>query len=385
MSPLMQKVKIEFKYCLCGCGLRLLPRSDGSYGKYYKNHQDHYCFCHCGAKTEKLSDGSYKRYYKDHEYLDNIDLEDWTEALGIEKVETDKANLGDPWLFRSMHVDYSIKPGKELLRVLRCEDELSVSDLAIRFGKSTRTIQKWLSQYEILHDSFVNKNFFKSWTPEMAWVLGLLFTDGYLSSRSSTGVASIILSQKDPEILIKTKKLLRVRAKINKVKNGPNNFIHNLAISYKYFIDDVQRIGLTTNKSLTMRFPDMPMHIQRHFIRGCWDGDGGFSSTDTGSIAAHFTTGSENFIEELARILFRDGLGRSIPRGTLDTKRLLRTIYKLGPYPLSIYKQKNSNAFRLTLTGKNSLLRLGRYFYKDTDDSILYSPKRKKLIELIRN
>ena len=47
----------------------------------------------------------------------------------------------------------------------------------------------------------IDNNFFSSWTPQMAWVLGILFTDGCLSIKGPS--RKMTLSSMDIEILEK--------------------------------------------------------------------------------------------------------------------------------------------------------------------------------------
>ena len=39
-------------------------------------------------------------------------------------------------------------------------------------------------KFERLEYHDINENFFSEWSPEMAWVLGLLFTDGNILTKS---------------------------------------------------------------------------------------------------------------------------------------------------------------------------------------------------------
>ena len=51
----------------------------------------------------------------------------------------------------------------------------------------------------------VDEDFFKQWTPKMAWVLGLIYTDGCLVEPhgSVKGRACTLLAQKEPELIEK--------------------------------------------------------------------------------------------------------------------------------------------------------------------------------------
>ena len=80
--------------------------------------------------------------------------------------------------------------------------------------------------------------------------------------------------------------------------------------------DDLLELGLHPNKSLTIQFPTVPDHLVRHFIRGCWDGDGSVYWADR-HIAASFVSGSHDFIVELERKLHVAGL----PARTLYQER----------------------------------------------------------------
>ena len=68
-------------------------------------------------------------------------------------------------------------------------------------------------------------------------------------------------------------------------------------------------IGLSPNKSRTIEFPIIPDEYIRHFIRGCWDGDGSvYIESKIGSIRAHYISGSLNFLVLLVLELGKIGL-----------------------------------------------------------------------------
>lgn len=90
-------------------------------------------------------------------------------------------------------------------------------------------------------------------------------------------------------------------AKINVRDDG----VHSIKIANKKIISDLSKIGLVPNKSLSLDFPDIPSDYARHFIRGCWDGDGSVYVSGRGlyNIVASYVSGSLNFIKGMLREL----------------------------------------------------------------------------------
>jgi len=169
----------------------------------------------------------------------------------------------------------------------------------------------------------VNEKFFSSWSSGMAYVLGVLYTDGTLNqgrirepwrAKSTSTMPMISISQKEPELLEKIRDLMDCDAKLyfskervyGKIKAGA---LYQFNISNKKIYDDVVSLGLTPNKSLTMQFPNMPNEFIRHFIRGCWDGDGSvFVDKHSQKMSASFVSGSLEFLEALVGNLVKAGL-----------------------------------------------------------------------------
>lgn len=116
-----------------------------------------------------------------------------------------------------------------------------------------------------------NDDFFSSWTPEMAWVLGWIVTDGTIQRDSNR--LKIELNSKDKDVLYKIGNLLmseglviREDLKFNRSYISMNN---------SNFIKDLNTIGVYPNKTFTVKVPSMPTDCIRHFIRGAIEGDGG--------------------------------------------------------------------------------------------------------------
>ena len=68
----------------------------------------------------------------------------------------------------------------------------------------------------------INKDFFKKWSPEMAYILGFLFADGnILHTKRNTWFWSLQITDKD--ILFRIKKVIFSSHKISKKKKILNN------------------------------------------------------------------------------------------------------------------------------------------------------------------
>ena len=104
----------------------------------------------------------------------------------------------------------------------------------------------------------MNQNFFSGWTNEMAYVLGILYTDGYLqygkyNPRQLTPTGSVRLAQKEPELLEKVLALMNCDARILYVKerrygNIVAGELYYFQIHESKVYDDLLKLGLTPKK-----------------------------------------------------------------------------------------------------------------------------------------
>ena len=163
-------------------------------------------------------------------------------------------------------------------------------------------------------------DFFEKWSPEMAYVLGFLYADGDIEdNRKSSRTQYTTIGSVDKCILEAIKKALGSEHNLNyrapkKVtyKNGKTYESaegYRLRIGSKKLFDDLLKLGLTTRKSLTIKFPiNIPKVYLNHFMRGYFDGDGcvtikrgkgKYGQPILKGIAVIFTSGSKMFLEGL--------------------------------------------------------------------------------------
>jgi hypothetical protein len=100
--------------------------------------------------------------------------------------------------------------------------------------------------------------------------------------------------------------------KIVERKRENEKVLYLLKIGSSILYDDLSKIGLCPNKSLTMKFPNIPKKFMKHFVRGYFDGDGCVrvcmkkgkqQVLIISKLCTVFTSGSKDFLEELARNL----------------------------------------------------------------------------------
>lgn len=216
-------------------------------------------------------------------------------------------------------------------------------------------------------------------------MLGLLFTDGYFLDQK--GHRAVRLALIDMDTLERVRQLLEYTGPIRKRAQSYDKAQHIFLLEFhrKEMMDDLSKLGLTQRKSLTMQFPAVPKEHVRHFIRGCWDGDGGFSA-NLKSPMGHYTCGSKEFVERIVHEFHRAGISRTqLGKVNREERLSLRQNYGLDTYPLAVHKRKNANAYDIRVTGQKNFRTLFHYFYDDLQGPFFMSSKRDKLVQILES
>ncbi|MDO8265264.1 MAG: LAGLIDADG family homing endonuclease [Candidatus Parcubacteria bacterium] len=119
-----------------------------------------------------------------------------------------------------------------------------------------------------------NKNF--KWTPELAYSIGLLTTDGNISKDGR----HIIMKSSDIQLLNTFKKCLNIKNKIAKSKNDSwaKKPHYRIQFGGVQFYRWLLKIGLFPNKTYTIGSINIPQKYFVDFLRGHLDGDGDIST-----------------------------------------------------------------------------------------------------------
>lgn len=199
----------------------------------------------------------------------------------------------------------------------------------------------------------VNEDFFRLWSPNMAYVLGFFAADGCLTKNAKRLNCYIEFVSTDIDVLEKIKSAMSAGQKITKkvrskkspgVKQG-----YRLQIGSKKIFNDLSLFGFTPTKSNIITLPDIPDNYFADYLRGYFDGDGCLSfgnyrrsnrPSNAKVIAIRFTSGSKVYLEQIrSKVIQTLNLnngylyekqisGFELVFSTLDTLKILRYIYK---------------------------------------------------------
>ncbi len=208
-----------------------------------------------------------------------------------------------------------------------------------------------------------NDNFFQNIDNEAkAYFLGFLFADGniYLRLGNRNPVLQCALQKRDSYIL---KKFLQELNSKNKIYKDKTKKYRSIIISSNKLCTDLINLGCVPCKSLILEWPkNLSSHLEYHFIRGYFDGDG----TVTSSTCGRHTNpqyrisfcGTYNFLSKISKILNKS--------------------CKFFP---SIPRQYN-NIYRLDYCGNKNIKKFYDYFYKDAN--IFLKRKHNKMKEVFK-
>ena len=190
----------------------------------------------------------------------------------------------------------------------------------------------------------INQDYFKTWSHNMAYILGLWWADGCIYGGK---MFDITLHNKDKYILKQVAKELQYEGSLyDYVDRQAARINFSCVVIYK----DLIALGGSERKSMTIGFPEIPDEYLPDFIRGYFDGDGCITEIKGGRINSAFTSGSKNFLDGLLKVL-REKAG-----------------IEGGSYDPSSYTVK---------FGKKDTIRLGQYMYRNDPELFLLRKRMK--------
>lgn len=162
----------------------------------------------------------------------------------------------------------------------------------------------------------VNRDFFKTWTPEMAYVLGFFAADGTLTT-SIRGAKYFDIQVCDKDLVYKIRSVMKSNHKVlYKKGRGNHKDLFRLQIGSKEIYKDLTKIGFVERKTMRLVLPSMPDSVFGDFVRGYFDGDGNVwvglmhkeRVTQTHVITSAFTSGTKAFLLDLQKQLANRGM-----------------------------------------------------------------------------
>jgi intein-encoded DNA endonuclease-like protein len=214
----------------------------------------------------------------------------------------------------------------------------------------------------------LNHDFFKKWSPEMAYVLGFFAADGSMI-RNKRGAHFIEFTITDRIVLEQIQQATNSTHRIAKRKQRANHkTAYRLQIGSREWFEDLSGLGFMQNKSKRLPLPKIPQKYFGDFVRGYFDGDGCvyFNRLKFADRKKHrlilltlFTSGSYSFLDTLWGALKTQGVhGGSLKNKTRgfelvlshrDSVALHHIMYHTGKTPelwLPRKRNKLENAIR---------------------------------------
>jgi len=203
------------------------------------------------------------------------------------------------------------------------------------------------------HKFSFNENYFdKIQNEHEAYWLGWLFSDGYNQRNKNT--IKLQIQKRDQSILELLKKDLDYNGPIRDAGYGSQSLIFLTSMN---FSEKLAQLGCVQNKSMVLKWPiELPSRLEKHFIRGYFDGDGCISGVNNNFSLTIIST--ENFCNTLNQKLAK-----------------VVGLKNLENHP------NNPITKRYRFSGKKQIKKMYEYLYSDS--SICLERKKKKMEELL--
>lgn len=227
-------------------------------------------------------------YKKSQEKSEQI-LELYRDGVILTKIceETKTSQPTVKKILASNGIDYNLqeleKYQEKLDRVLKLYNEgKSQSSIEKELNLTRKTIRELLKseevhykskseQWRLRYGNTLREDAFETITPESAYWIGMLYTDGHIGKGNRGYNVELGLHSNDIKHLEKYKEFLNCNISLSKAKN--QDYLR-VKIGSDKLHKSLQNLGFTNNKSHDAK-PHISVENNRDFWRGCIDGDGG--------------------------------------------------------------------------------------------------------------
>lgn len=247
---------------------------------------------------------------------------------------------------------WRIHPNQHLEMLTLYSGGLTVKAVAKRYEVNPRTVATILSKHGITpraHQLYEYRpDFFRNIdTPEKAYFLGLMLTDGTVERNERT--AKITLQDRDAYILERFAKEVFCGSRplgedfSDHNRLGPRRrkkFVLKLCCGP--LVKDLIRLGCIPNKSLVLQFPARVLRDEKilwHFIRGLIDGDGCLHLKRGSYLEVSFV-GSCRMVKALRLVLKRRGIETAFsPHGRVMRMQVKRVNQSQSRFLELLYRE----------------------------------------------
>lgn len=222
----------------------------------------------------------------------------------------------------------------------------SQREISRRLGIGKTTVNSWARNQGLIYKKHtVNENYFKTWSEEMAYLLGYIITDGNVAwdVNKCYNSLTITAAAKDREHLEKLRKLIKSSKPL---LYGRSTNSYRLIVANKNICKDLMKFGINPRKSKNVMFPEIPQKYISHFVRGVIDGDGSakyLKRPRSPYFEISIASGSYDFISGLKKAIYQN-IGTDSKISKTKTCYLLRYSCKRGK-TLAKWIYKNTNLF----------------------------------------
>jgi hypothetical protein len=225
----------------------------------------------------------------------------------------------------------------------------------------------------------LNEEFFSTWSPNMAYMLGFIAADGCLYKRPdypNTYTLAVHLNSKDRHILESFSKMTGSNRPISIIAaskgTNKNGKTYNRGEQSRFVINSIQiandlmRLHIHPRKSWTAEWPtDYPEEFMHHYVRGFFDGDGSIHlikhpSQTSKYIGVNFC-GPEQYL--------------------LGLKAVLETVIGKPYGYMRPIKVKGGTYYQLVYSGAATIKKMMDWMYQDSTSETRLSRKHKIFTE----
>jgi hypothetical protein len=250
-------------------------------------------------------------------------------------------------------------------------------DLLNEYGISEREYKKIILKNggelnkKVNKYSFNEDYFEKIDTEDKAYFLGFIVADGCVRKSDKSNFMKIKLKYDDYKIL---EDFIKYTAYAGGVYYHKNKKYCELTLSGVKMVSDLNNLGICQNKTMIVKYPNIPECLEHHFMRGFFDGDGCISIhkkredskdiTDRGQV--NICSASIDFIEKYVdRLNEICGITKNkirCPRGTYsvidwgsfsDIEKFYDLFYK----DATVYLERKKKTFEVAVSISNSKIK----------------------------